>query len=133
MVDAVALVATAQRLITENGRSVTFISHDKTVADAAKPWEGGGGTSPRTAPDAVLVLDAVFVEPSVAARLGLSSETSDLIKRSEQIMIVSPGAAADDLGDFEEVLDEGKHWKITGIEILRPGSTMFLAFVGVKR
>lgn len=131
MVDAVALVATAQRLIIENGRSVTFISHDKTLDDAAKPWQGAT-TGPRTAPDAVFVTDVVFVEPSAAARLGLSSEQSDLIKRSEQIMIVSPGDAVD-LNDFEEVQDETVYWKITGIEILRPGLTTILAFVGVKR
>lgn len=131
MVDAVALVATAQRLIQENGRSVTFISHDQTLDDAAKPWQGAT-TGPRTTPDDSFITDAVFVEPSAAARLGLSSEQSDLIKRSDQIMIVSPGTGID-LNDFEEVLDETVYWKITGIEILRPGTTTFLAFIGVKR
>ncbi len=129
-IDVTALIATAQRLITENGRSVTFIEFNSTPAEADKPWNGP--TDPRATPDSTAAHDAVFVEPSSAVKLGLSSEASDLIKRSDQIMIVSPGAAVD-LRIYQEVDDDSQRWKITAVEILKPGSSTMLAFVGVRR
>lgn len=129
MVELSPLIAVAQRLITENGRSVTFIRQDQTLADAAQPWLGPA--DPRTTPDVTLVVDAVFVEPSSGVKLGLGTEQSDLIMNSDQIMILAAGDV--DLTQFQEVLDEGIYWKITVIETLRPGATTVLSFVGVKR
>lgn len=129
MVDLVSLLANAQRLVKASGRSVTFIRHNQTLSDPAKPWLGP--TDPRASPDTTSVQSAVFVEPSSAVRLGIASEQSDLIMMSEQIMIVSAGTV--DLTTFQEVLDDGVYWKITKIELLKPGSTAMLAFVGVKR
>lgn len=129
MVDLAPIIATAQRLITENGRSVTFIRHDETLADADMPWLGP--TDARTAPDATSVHDAVFVEPDSASQLGLAHIQSDLIMNAEQILIVAQGSV--DLSQFQEVLDESVYWKITDIQTLRPGSTTVLSFVGVKR
>ena len=129
MADLVKLVATAQRLIKANGRAVTFIRHDETLADTAKPWDGP--TNARTTPDESEAMDAVFVPPASAVRLGLTTEQSDLIIRSEQIMIVSPGTV--DLSRFQEVLDDGIYWKINMVELLKPGTTVLLGFVGIKR
>lgn len=130
MADVPALITTAQRLIKENGRSVTLIGFNTTVAVADKPWDGP--TDPRVSPAATLVLSAVFVQPASATKLGLGLETSDLIQRAEQIMIIAPGAEAN-LGLYQEVDDGGERWKISGVEILRPGSLLILAFIGVKR
>lgn len=130
MVETAPLIATAQRLITENGRSVTFVEFNSTPGDASKPWDAP--TNPRTDPDSTLVLDAVFVSPTGAASLGFKAETSDLVKRSEQIMIVSPGAAID-LTIFQEIIDGSDRWKIVGVETLKPGNSVILNYVGVKR
>jgi len=129
MVDFTPLIATAQRLIKENGRSVTFIRQDENLADANKPWKGP--TDARDTPAATSVQDAVFVPPSSASQLGIENEQSDLILNAEQIMIVSPGTV--DLTIFQEVLDAGIYWKIKNIEILQPGLDTVLAFVGVAR
>lgn len=129
MVDAVKLAATALRLLNDNGRSVTFIQHDTTPEIAAQPWDGPA--APRTTPASTLVLSAVFAHPRFVDRLGLTIEVDDLIRRSEQIMIVSQGT--NDLSIFQEVLDGTTYWKITGVEILRPGDTTLLGFVGVRR
>ncbi len=129
MVDLTPLIATATRLIKENGRQVTFINQDPTLADAAQPWEGptaarGGGATK-------LDLDVVFVDPN-PRNLGRMSIREDLISRSEQIMIVVPGT--NDLDTFEEILDtDGTYWKIVGTQTLKPGSTAVLSYVGVKR
>ena len=131
MVDFTPLIATAQRLISENGRSVTLVELDSSPADPSKPWKGAA--DPRAVPDASLTLDAVFVNPGTATTsLGLSLETSDFIKRSEQIMIISPGASVD-LTGFEEVSDDSVTWKIQGMEILKPGAEVVVAFIGVRR
>lgn len=130
MVDFAPLIVTAQRLIGENGRSVTLVEFDSTLSDAARPWLGPA--DPRTVPDSSLVLDAVFVEPSSGVSLGLALETDDLIKNSDQIMIVSAGAAVD-LTVFGEVIDGSTRWKIETIKILKPGSEIVLGFVGVRR
>lgn len=129
MVDFVKLKATAQRLIAANGRAVTFIQHDQTLSDPAKPWKGPA--DPRATPASTSNQVAVFVEPFSATELGLSSIQTDLIKRSDQIMIVAAGVV--DLSQFQEVLDDGVYWIITGIETLRPGTTTLLFFVGVRR
>ena len=130
MVDLVPLIATAQRLITENGRSVTFVAYDSVSADPTKPWEGPD--DPRTTPVASDAFDAVFVEPSGTKGLGASLAVEDLAKRSEKIMIVAAGAQVD-LSIYNEVIDESVTYKIEGIETLRPGSLTVLAFVGLKR
>lgn len=130
MVETASVIATAQRLITANGRSVTFVEFNSTPGDVAKPWNGP--TNPRTTPDSTLTVDAVFVPPSSAASLGLKAETSDLMKRSEQVMIVSPGASAD-LSIYQEIIDGSDRWKIVGTETLKPGDDVLLNYVGVRR
>jgi hypothetical protein len=129
-IDYTAAIATAQRLIGENGRSVTLVEFNRTPANVAEPWKGAA--DPRAVPDSTLVVDAVFVEPSSATKLGLALVDSDLVKRSDQIMIVSPGAAVD-LSVFQEVLDTSVRWKITAIEVLKPGASVVLAYIGVRR
>ena len=75
MVDFVSLAATAQRLIEENGRSVTLFRKDRTPANAAEPWRGPD----LTAPDPVAGIGPVKVVPTclVAAHdadLGVKAE-----------------------------------------------------------
>lgn len=132
MVDYAALSQIANTLVAENGRAVTFIKMDRTPADPAKPWRGAA--APTATPAATLAATAVFVEPSSASRLGISSEESDLVKRSTQIMMVALGSeSSEDLRDYDQVLDDGTHWKITTVEQLKPGDTSLLFFVGVAR
>ena len=130
MVEYADFISTAQELITEFGRSITLVQFDGIPATPAQPWKGA--TDPRAAPTASLILDAVFVEPASAVKLGLAAESSDLIKRSEQILMVSPGADAD-VQIYHEVIDNHENWKIQGVTILRPGAEVVLAFIGVKQ
>lgn len=113
------------RLLTKNGRPVTFI---ELAAAGAVPWEGPA--DPRGSPARVLTTVGCFVEPDSLQRLGLSTKVEELIQRSDRICLV-PGAAV--LDDFNEILDEGQYYSITGLETLRPGTTTLLHFVGVKR
>ncbi len=129
MVNLTPILAEAAVLVAENGRSVTFIKHNSTLADVAQPWEGP--TDARTTPDNTETMDAVFFNPATLAALGISFESTDLVPRAEQIMMVLPGTV--DLQDFQEVLDDGTYWKIGHIELFKPGTTAVLAYVAVGR
>ena len=129
MVDLTPILAEAAVLMEENGRSVTFIKHNSTLADASQPWEGP--TDARTTPDDTETMDAVFFNPATLAALGISFESTDLVPRAEQIMMVLPGTVI--LKDYQEVLDNGTYWKIGHIELFEPGNTPVLAYVAVAR
>lgn len=121
----------AQQEIADNGRAVTLIQFEAAAADPAKPWEGSA--DPRGNPAASLPLFAVFVQPSSLAKLGKTSISDDLAKRSEQIAMVAPGATAD-LTIFNTLQDtDGSFWKISGIEELRPNEQLVIGYVGVSR
>lgn len=114
-----------QRLLTKHGRSVTFIE----LATAGNlPWEGP--VDPRSPPKRSLTASACFVEPDSLQRLGLGTRIENLVQRSDRICI-TPGAGLDE--KFNEALDEGRYYTITGVETLRPGTTTLLHFVGTKR
>ncbi len=130
MVDFAALTVTAQRLISENGRSITLVSFDDTLQNPSRPWLGPA--DPRATPASTLVVDAVFVPPSGAAALGLSLQTVDLLKNAEQVAIISPGVDVG-LEPFQEIIDGTTRWKIMMTEVLRPASQTVLAFLGVVR
>ncbi len=133
MVDYASAIETAQRLLAGSGRAVTLLKLGTTPKDPAKPWDGPA--DPRGTPDATLDIFATFVGPN---SLGLSATTDDMIKRSKQVMIVSPGADVD-VRIFDEVYDNGVYWKIAetdgvkGVEILRPGDDVVMAYIGVSR
>ncbi len=129
MVDLTPILAEAAALVEENGREVTFIKHNSTLADAAQPWEGP--VDARTTPAETKKLDAVFFNPATLAALGISFESTDLVPRAEQIMMVIPGTV--NVEEFQEVLDGTIYWKIGHVEIFKPGSTTALAYIAVGR
>lgn len=126
-----ALQATAQRLVDVNGGDVTFRQFEQDPANPAEPWDGPA--DPRGSLAAELVQRAVLVQPTGISALGIAYVTTDLLKRSEQIMIVA-GTDGVDLSEFNEVDTIGGSYKIVGIERLQPdGATILLWYVGVAR
>lgn len=126
--DYVALAQTALELIKANGRQVTFRQLVDTPADSNKPWRGAADPTAGGTTEAAW---CVAVPPSSANQLGMSTTDNDLVKRSEQILIVAPGL--NDLADFEEVIDGTVTYRITGVETLRPADVTLLYFVGVAQ
>jgi hypothetical protein len=133
MVDFTAIANLANTILADlPGRSVTVIKLDDSVDDAAKPWRGASDA--RSTPAASSTQTAVFVPPT-GSGLGSLVQQEELIKRSEQIMLIAPGAASsDDLSDFDEVIDtDGSRWKITFTEVLAPSDVTLLYAIGVRR
>ena len=130
MVDLAPILTAARILVKENGREVTFIAHNTTLNDNTQPWEGPADA--RSAPSKTAKLDAVFFNPGERDRLGKTFISEDLVNRSEQILMVLPTAAVN-VQDFQEVIDGGVYFKITGIEVFKPGKIVALAYVGISR
>jgi len=129
--DHTKFVTLAKKLLNSHGRSISFIKLNELPADPNKPWKGPGVGGETT-----LLVDGVFVPPNTVRQfgltaLGLGTEFQDLIAMSQQIIIVSPGE--NDLREYTSVLDNGERWGIIGLQILKPGITTILGFVGVRR
>lgn len=131
MVDFVRLAQTADRLIRNNGRSITFVKLNETPADDNRPWKG-----PATGGETTLALNGVFVPPNTVRQFGLTAlgegtEFKDLVTFSQQIIIVAQGER--DLREFTSVIDGTTRWGIIGLQVLRPAEITMLGFVGVRR
>lgn len=131
-VDYNALAATARGLVEANGRQVTLRKLATTPADANKPWRGAA--SPAGAPAAQAAPYGVAVPPSSAVALGMSTKDTDLVKRSEQIFILTPVEGETlDYSTMTELVDGTEPYRIVAVEKLRPADVTLLYFVGVAR
>lgn len=127
--DYTELVSVSRDLIALFGRSVTFVELADVPANPAQPWLGAA--NPRGAPKQTLVLKACIVEPRSLSQLGNEALSEDFIKRAQQIALVY---SAVELAPFDEIIDsDGSRWTIQELSKLKPGATLLLFFVSVKR
>lgn len=150
--DFVKLQATVLRLINSNGRDLTLVKQDNVPTNPLKPYEGSSDPS---GPSAVKkTMKGIFVPPTAINQFGLSalgkgSKTIDLFINSEQIIIVpfiepeqyyEEGYIEEgyilgsfEISEFQEVIDGVKTWGINATQILQPGDTPLLGYIGVSR
>ena len=121
-------IALAQRLITKNGRSVTFQRLSATAADATKPWKGPG--TPTVAQ--TQAVDAVFLPANGSVDLGKLGIDKELLKRVEQVCMVA-GITGTDLSTFSTILDSSSRFKIDWYRELKPSDGVVLYVFGVSR
>lgn len=131
MVDYARLSTTATRLLTKFGRQVTLVKFNETPVNPDKPWQG-----PASGGQTEVQLYGVFVPPSSIREFGLQglgrgTDLGDLIAMSQQILIINP--ATNVVEQFTEVIDNGVRWGITATQVLQPGPTQVLAFIGLRR
>jgi hypothetical protein len=127
--------ATASRLIEENGRAITLVKLNQTPTDVDKPWRGT--TDARNVPELSLAAFGVFVSPS-GGGLGFIAEDSEMVRLSEQIVLVAAASLSGyKVEDFNEIIDPedniNTRWRITKVEMLKPGPVRILYAIGVKR
>lgn len=122
-------VAFAQEMIAEFGRAVVMVRASATPGDATKPLHG-----PSAAPTRVTDVMAAFVELSSVQRLGAATTTGPgFWKEATKVMLIAPDGT-NDFTTFTAVEDDdGNEWKITMADAFKPGDTVLLYFVGVKR
>ena len=130
MVDYVKLAATAERLVRENGRPISFVRKAGGPIDPSRPWKGSVDS------EDILELNGVFVTPNQVRIFGLSAlgegtEFIDMVSFSEQIIITCPGE--NDLRLYQTVRDGTINWNVVAYQVLRPANLNLLAFVGTRR
>jgi hypothetical protein len=128
-IDYTEMASVAQELIDDNGRDVTIIRFGQTPADSNKPWKGN--TTPRATPDATDTVKGCFV-PLAGSGLGIDTIDSDILKRTEEVCLVGPGATFD-LRTADEVQDGSVYKKVTFVQMLKPADTVLMYYIGVER
>lgn len=127
MVDFTSLRATAERLISENGRDVTLVKRLRTADDVAKPWRG-----PPVGPDLTIVAKAVFVE------FEEEDFDSTLVRRGDKRALISAKVvealdATTMLEEFDTVLDNTVEWKVVNVVVIEPGTSRVLYDVQLRK
>lgn len=127
MVDFTSLRATAERLISENGRDVTLVKRLRTADDVAKPWRG-----PPVGPDVTIVAKAVFVE------FEEEDFDSTLVRRGDKRALISAKVvealdATTMLEEFDTVLDNTVEWKVVNVVVIEPGTSRVLYDVQLRK
>jgi hypothetical protein len=125
-----SMVATAQEMMSEFGREVLLTREDLMPTDASKPWKGTSGV-PVTQPIMAIVIPPAAVRIWGLAALGDANKFEDLLIKSQKLLIMCPGTI--DITQFSSVTDEGKEYGVTAFQILKPGDTVILAYVGISR
>jgi len=114
--DLIAAAATAERLITANGRPVTLVLHGKDPLNSEQPWRG------QAAPARAQVVGTGVFTGSSAFRSGDAGKSI-----GERFLLF---AANEDGGhlleEFDEVRDGAVSWGIVNAYVFNPGGTRIL-------
>lgn len=121
--DYVKLAAVADKLISENGKPVTFKRQSATPADPTKPWRGAGAH----VDDLVITAFAVVIPND-------EIDDKEAMRRGDATAYIAASTfgagnpfAPDDLVTIDSMLDnEGYTWHVHGVKIINPGATRVL-------
>lgn len=116
------LAQVADRLIGENGRTVTLVKLDRDAEASSSPWRG---PDPAT-PVEELTVTAVLVD---AADFGfVSTDLGNTIDRSSRkiALVAALDVPNTNLEEFDLMRDGDDVWKIVTVRELQPGTTTVL-------
>lgn len=128
------MLATAQRLVANAGRTVTLRRLNNTPTNASKPWRGNA--APASPPAEMVQISAVAVPPASLIQLGFRVEMrDDVVQRGSQVLIAAPPTTGNaDLTEFDEMVDtDNKIYKVKVLDTLRPAETTLLYFLEVTQ
>lgn len=103
--------ALADKMIAKHGRTITLVKRSTTVVESDKPWRG---TVDSISSATTITKTAVFVSGDGGG------ETVDAEKRKNSVFLVAGDNT--DLSEYQEILDEGKVYRIIKAKLLKPGS-----------
>ncbi len=111
------LVATADELLQEFGRQVTFIRTATTPTDATKPWRGE-----------VVMDDTTLTGVWAAIVPFMSEDDKDSVRYGIKMVIVSGSSfPSNDAETFDRLVDaDGGSWHLHDCDIVDPGGTRVL-------
>lgn len=128
MVDYIKLAATALRLVTKNGKTITVTKLNTTASDPSKPWRGAA--DPRSPAAATETVKAVEVAPGSLGKLVSKGDIPDNI---ETTFMVAPELTTAVLDDFDEVTSAGTIYRIEKIVKVAPANVVMLYIIMVAR
>lgn len=130
MVDFVSFQNLAERLIEENGRTISLVRRDQAnFTDPNKPWRGSTDVDEIT-----VVVKGVFIEYEKMDFDG------SLVRRGDKRLLVAAKSVTDEssasnlkIEDYDEVLDGGTRWKIITAELIEPGDLRIMFDIQVRQ
>lgn len=120
--------ALSQRLISQNGRTMTFVQILPYVSDPSKPWRGDAAA--RNTPTVTLDKTVVVLEPSTNIRVGETAMVDDLLKNYDKVIMVD---GEDVLDQYHEVIDGTERYRIEYMYKLQPGPVLLYHLFGLRR
>lgn len=132
MVDYAKLAATTLRLITKNGKTVTFNKFSKAAVDSGKPWRG-------TAPAVVETQQEKVVEVGSSSGNQASSygglfSKKDIPDEVTDLWLVARTPSNPALEDYDQLVEaDSTQHKIEMIIRLKPADIVLLYVVGTSR
>lgn len=122
-------VALATSLLTKKGRKITLQQLGNSAQDHSKPWRGSSFADIAMQYNDV---PAAFV-PVIGKDLGVVVTDKELLKRSQQVVIVAPVTEGIE-NKVDQIQDsDGSTWKVVWGQCLRPGSQTIFYVFGLAR
>lgn len=110
------LVAVAEEMVADFGRDVKLRRKDATSV-SGKPWRGDPAAPADT------TVKALFVGPRKVVN-------EDFLQGLDDVAIVAGNI---DLLPYHEIVDGTTVWRITKRNVIKPGDTIILTYLGVNR
>lgn len=116
-------LATADRLITNYGRTIVLAKLATTPATTGEPWQANA-----TPPALGATIDQRTVKGVATGRLQSLGE--DFLKGLDNVIAV---AGNFDPKGYDVIIDGASRWRVVKVETLKPGDTAILHFFGVTQ
>ncbi len=100
------LAATASRLITKKGRSITLVVKPAAVSDPAKPWRSDAAGAKKVA-------------KGVAEEYKSFEFNQDILRGDKKFLVSATGLLPPD--QYYQILDGGDTWSIVNYQEMKPG------------
>lgn len=128
-IDYVALASKVQRVVEDNGKSVTLVKKSKgTLLDANKPWRANDPATPGETTEAVT---AVEDEYDLAEIDGANIRIGD-----KKFLVAANSVSSAErtrLSEYELIRDGGETWRIKKLGPVEPGSVPILFTFHVEK
>lgn len=125
-----SLAATAERLIRENGRDITFIRKSRTPMNPAKPWDGRAGAATPDPEDSRVTVKGVmwpYTEDEM--------RDENTRRASNRALVSAVAFGAGKTHEDMEYVEDGVtgKWRVVKVEALQPGDTNILFIAQLVR
>jgi hypothetical protein len=128
-IDYTRMRLVAERLVEENGRTVSLIRTDRvTDTDPTKPWRGTDGT-----------LEITANVTAVLVPFELEDFEGSLVQRGDMQAIVAAKSVSDDgvsnveVETYDYLLDGLDRWKIMDAQSINPGGTRIVYMLQLRK